>query len=141
MGGGVCSNYLVRCHRQRRLFRDLPAKWWRGGGSSDWEQEARLLGYLAHPYRTVAIQADVGEAPMGGNARVLLNRVLTHGVRLRPAWARLLLLLLLLHARLEPWRGLGSRPGVRLDWRVWLVLVDSGLLRWDLLHGAVELRR
>ena len=133
--------YLVRCHRQRRLFCDLPAKRRRGACPSDWEQEARLLRYLGHPYGAVAVQTHICETPMRGNARILLNRVMAD-VRCRPAMARFLL-----HGRLEPWGGLGSRPAVGLGWQggvsralaTWLVLVNSGLLHWDLLHWAVEL--
>lgn len=96
-GGGLAygAHYLVRRHRQRRLFRDLPAKWRRGGRRSHWEEEARLLGHLAHPRRGVAVQTHVGEAPVGGG--ILLDGVLTPGARSRPALARFLP-----RARLEP---------------------------------------
>lgn len=102
-GGGYGTDDLVRGHRQRRLFRDLPAKWRRGGGSGNWEQEAWLLSYLGHPYGTIAVQTHVCEAPVRGNTQILLNRVLTHEV-----WRQFTLARFLPPTWLGSGRGLGS---------------------------------
>lgn len=127
-------------HRQRALFCDLSANRRRCGRPSSWKQEARLLSYLSYPYCTVAVKTRVNVRPMCWIA-VLVDPVLIHVVGTRPVLARFLFHVLVESGFLQN-GGLGGRlwgrAGADLDREV---LVNSGLLHWDLLHGAVVLWR
>lgn len=141
------------------LLSHLSVDNWQCGGPSNWKQEARPFSCLSYPDCTIAVKTCISNGPVGWDPPVLINPVLIHIIWFRLVSARFLFHALVELSFLENCRVGGSlwgRMGADLDWDVLvclglvsrlvlvvcrLVLVNSGLLYWDLFNRAVVLQR
>lgn len=112
-------------HRQRGLFCDFSANCWQPRCPGNWKQEARLLGYLGHPYCAIAVKSRFAVNPVLTPTGFLFPILIDSGFLQDQILRRGL------------WGGASADLHREVLVVLGLVLVNSGLLHWDLLHGAV----